>query len=262
MIPWSSSRRQNGRGRPWRLSIHGGRFLDFLFPRLCPACSTPVPIPWHHPLCKECMQGISMVPEPLCTRCGTPFKSRTSIPHLCSKCIENPGPVDWARSFFVYQDPIASLIKELKYRGDRSCLNALETLSRPALERILSSMPLKTWKNDRSTCVVPVPLHVNRLRQRMFNQSLLIARRLFTQIPVRTDIVSRTVDNPPQTSLSGKRRLDNVRNIFEARSLMGYRHFIIVDDVVTTGSTVYEMAQVLKKKGARSVLSISIARTM
>jgi len=96
----------------------------------------------------------------------------------------------------------------------------------------------------------------------MFNQSILIAKRLFNQIPVRTDIVSRTVDNPPQSSLSRKKRPNNVQNIFEARSLLGFRHFIIVDDVVTTGSTINEMAHVLKKKGARSVISISIARTL
>ncbi len=208
------------------------------------------------------MKKISRVQGPLCTRCGAPFESKSSIPHLCSKCIEKPGPVDWTRSLFIYKEPVASLIKGLKYKGDRSCLKALKTLSRPVLEKILKDAPVAIDGTDsESTCVVPVPLHENRLRKRMFNQSLLIAKSLFTHMSIETSIVRRVVDNPPQSGLSRKERVNNVRNIFEAGSLKDFRHFIIVDDVITTGSTIGEMAKILKKKGVRKVLAISVART-
>lgn len=157
---------------------------------------------------------------------------------------------------------MASLIKGLKYKGDRSCLKALKTLSRPVLEKILKDAPVAIDGTDsESTCVVPVPLHENRLRKRMFNQSLLIAKSLFTHMSIETSIVRRVVDNPPQSGLSRKERVNNVRNIFEAGSLKDFRHFIIVDDVITTGSTIGEMAKILKKKGVRKVLAISVART-
>ena len=95
----------------------------------------------------------------------------------------------------------------------------------------------------------------------MFNQSLWIAKSLFPNMHIETSIVRRVVDNPPQSGLSRKERVKNVRNIFEADSLRGFRHFIIVDDVITTGSTIGEMAKILKKKGAKKVLAISVART-
>ena len=232
-----------------------------VFPRLCPACCSPVPVFSDHPLCPKCMKNILRVHDPVCTRCGAPFESKSSIPHLCSKCIEKPGHVDWTRSLFLYKKPVASLIKGLKYKGDRSCLKALKKLSQPILEKILNDAPLAQYTlNKKSTCVVPVPLHINRLKKRMFNQSLLIAKGLFPNMPIETSIVRRVLDNPPQSGLSRKERVKNVRNIFEAGSLRGFRHFIIVDDVITTGSTIGEMAKILKKKGAKKILAISIAR--
>ncbi len=173
-----------------------------------------------------------------------------------------PGPIDWARSVLVYEEPVAPLIRNFKYRGDNSSLKALIEIARPLAETVMDCAPAEIHSEAEKTCVVPVPLHPRRLRKRMFNQALVMARALFPGLIVKHGMVRRTVHNSPQRGLSRKERRQNVRGIFEAGSIEDFSHFIIFDDVLTTGSTVREMARMLKGKGARKVLALTLARTL
>jgi ComF family protein len=112
--------------------------------------------------------------------------------------------------------------------------------------------------------VVPVPLHPQRERERGFNQSLLLALRLghAWRLPVRADVLERTVATAPQTELSREARRTNVRGAFALRrpELVAGRHVIVVDDVFTTGSTVIALALCLKRGGASTVGVLTVAR--
>ncbi len=243
-----------------------GRFLDFFFPSLCPACNSPFPLPSDSLICDSCLSKINVIDSPICKRCGIPFETTTGPDHLCSKCITKEPTFDWARSLFTYEGPVAKLIKGLKFGGDKSCLKSLAWVSRPLLEIRLASVisDLKNIKRKK-ICVIPVPLHNARLRKRTFNQSLLLARELFPGFVIERELLARCCNSPPQTGLNAKMRRKNVKGVFrltKEEAVKKYSYFIIVDDVMTTGSTVDELAKELKRKGADTVGAITIARSL
>ncbi len=236
--------------------------LDSLFPKPCPACKHPLSIPSDAPLCNECIQHVRPINGAVCIKCGIPFPAKTSLNHLCSHCTKNNSSLDWARSIFIYHGPIAILIKRFKYHDDRACLNALLQLSRPYLDQALNGIPFDLYNRSSKTCIIPVPLHPKRLKKRLFNQSLLIAKGLFEYAPICLDLVQRTIDNPPQSNLGLEERKRNVRGIFRVKGLSDFENFLLVDDVMTSGSTLNELAKALKNHGARCVAALTIARTV
>lgn len=115
-------------------------------------------------------------------------------------------------------------------------------------------------------CVMPVPLHVSRLRHRGFNQSLILAHRVAESfgLTLSYDNLIRIRPTRPQVNLSGEERLRNVKGAFSLRRPgdVEDRCILIVDDVFTTGATMNECASVLKRAGARSVIALTLARTV
>ncbi len=191
---------------------------------------------------------------PYCTCCGRSFSSGHEN-HLCGDCLKSSWNFDRARSIVVYEDIIAGLIHELKYSGSMCGLKAFQDLSRHSPVR-----------DDLSTAdlILPVPLHIKRLRQRGFNQALLLAKSLFPDAgaKIHYDILFRQTNTPTQTGLSGRERRKNLKNAFivkKASEISG-RNILIIDDVFTTGSTVNECAGVLKKKGCKRVEILTICR--
>ena len=159
-----------------------------------------------------------------------------------------------ARSVFQYHGSVRDLIHRIKYKDDGYALRALSSLAR---EHVL----LDYVKPDM---VIPVPLHLKRLRQRGFNQSLRLARTIFPYIPLGMDILTRTLNTKPQTELSMKERLRNVRNAFETASPLpeGVETILLLDDVYTTGATVRACAKALERAGAKEVHVFTVARTI
>ncbi len=125
-------------------------------------------------------------------------------------------------------------------------------------------MEYRLLDNLKPDMVIPVPLHSKRLRKRGFNQSLRLVRTIFPHIPLGIDVLTRTLNTKPQTELSMKERLRNVRNAFETASPLpeGVETILLLDDVYTTGSTVRACAKALKKAGAKEVHVFTVARTV
>ena len=145
-------------------------------------------------------------------------------------------------------------------------------ISRLKFNRALHYAPLlasifNRQLSQRSTntpdCIIPVPLHPSRQRDRGFNQSLEIARLVskMTGIPVEKSLCKRIRSTPFQSGLNAVTRNRNVKNAFQVVKKSHYRHVAIFDDVVTTGSTVNELARVLKKAGVEIIEVWAIART-
>jgi ComF family protein len=184
-----------------------------------------------------------------CDRCGVPLPQ----PGTCGRCLQHPPPVARIITPFRYQPPLDALIKGFKFTGRLSSGRLLREL----LLRALLHRPL-----DLPDLIVPVPLHPRRLGERGFNQATELARGLGRglAVPVDRRVCRRVRATAVQSQLPSDERRKNVRGAFEVvRPLAGPR-VAIVDDVITTGSTVFELARALRKAGATDVQVWALAR--
>jgi ComF family protein len=217
-------------------------------------------------LCQNCLDGLVAVESPLCSCCGLPFESRCGPDHRCGDCSTSPKKFRVARAPLVYEQIFTEIIHCYKYRGKLQ-------LARPLGELLLTAFSF-FWDKDSIDVVVPVPLHLKRLRKRGFNQVYLLIRNWQTiagQIPfdmgdfqIERDVLVRTVPTAPQTGLGRRQRADNIKNAFvlaDAAKIIGKR-ILLVDDVYTTGATVDECARLLLHHGAAHVDVLSLARAV
>ncbi len=229
--------------QPWLESL-----VHIFLPGICLLCSAPT----HRPrdLCQACELDLPWLTS-VCQRCSLPLPE--GAPSLCGKCLRNPPPYRRCYCTFTYQYPIDRLILEFKENRKLLIGKLLATL-------MIDSLPLDHAVPD---LIIPVPLHKAALRQRGFNQSMEIAEVLSDQwrVPIDNRGCRRILRTQAQKSLPLKQRQQNVRGAFSAdRSYRGLR-VAIVDDVITTGSTVNELARLITERGAAAIHVFCIART-
>ncbi len=233
--------------------------IRFCIPVDCTACGVPLnqdPIPLF---CSDCWRMIAPLRQPGCARCNRPFASpiaATYSPnHVCQPCAERPPAYAKAWTLYPYLPPLQDAICLFKYRGKIALASALAQL----MIHRLSLLPAVDL-------IMPVPLHPQRLREREFNQSLLLADRIgaYLKRPVSCTNLIRNTPSPAQTTLSRRGRLKNLRGAFslrEPRAVQG-RRVLLIDDVYTTGTTVNECATTLRKGGSSDVFVLTLARSM
>lgn len=212
---------------------------------LCGAAGQP-----RRDLCADCQQDLSRPVWP-CLLCGLPMRS--SADRLCARCLRHPPVWDSLFAAFRYASPLDQLVFRLKYQGR---LDAARLLGELFAESASAS------RLPRPDCLLPVPLHPQRLAERGFNQALELARPVARRLglPLAAGDVSRVHRTLPQSGLNAAKRRRNLRNAFVAGSLLRGRHVAILDDVVTTGSTVAALTRALRKAGARRVDVWALAR--
>ena len=225
--------------------------LGLLLPRTCVLCGDGAEEPFN--LCAGCIREMPRI-DAFCRRCATPLP--VAGPEVCAKCAIVAPPFRRAVAAFRYMDPVDTLIRQLKYQRDLSVA--------PTLGRLLSQHLATVGGVEDLQCILPVPLHIRRLRSRGFNQSLEIARTLSAEIgiPVKRHWVKRTRDTSVQSRVQGVRaRQLNVQGAFTAsHRLARFRRIAIVDDVVTTGATAAELARIVLAQGVESVDLWCVAR--
>lgn len=237
--------------------------IDLVYPPRCPLCQAFLQdSPASHggrelPFCKACFQDFTEIQSPLCPLCGKPHSDGIEQDRVCEDCLRKRPSFDKARAPYLYDGALMTAIQELKY--------AHRTYLADSLGALLASFALNCLGDLKECLIMPVPLHPRRLRSRGFNQSLLLARALASTTGADLDFLSlgRTRDTRPQTELTSEERKKNVRKAFavgKPEAVKG-RTIVLVDDVATTGSTLNECAQALKKAGAESVLCLVLART-
>lgn len=231
--------------------------LHVIFPTPCASCQKSL---WEDPVpffCRQCWDRLKPIPGPVCPRCGRPFASsialRHSPAHQCGACRARPMALTQVWSLFPYQPPLKEAITLFKYRGKLS-------LTQPLAQAMLEALPALPTLD----AIISVPLHAQRLREREYNQSLLLADRLshHTGIPLLLSCLIRVRPTVPQTSLSRKERLTNLRRAFSVPKparIQGKR-ILLVDDVLTTGTTVHECAKTLRRAGSGPVYGLTLAR--
>lgn len=235
------------------------RMLSAVLPVDCANCGitlTDDPIPCF---CRECWQAITPLSGPTCPRCGRPFASPVALAysprHLCAACRIHPPSFTQAWSLYAYESPLREAIRLFKYHKKVSLAVPLGDLMAEAFPQL-----------PEVDLLIPVPLHASRLREREFNQSLLLADRLNRRLglPLSYDNLVRVRPTQPQTELSRTARLKNLRRVFVVQrpDEVAGKRILLVDDVLTTGTTVNECAKALRKAGAADVYVGTLARTM
>jgi len=162
-----------------------------------------------------------------------------------------------ARAVLQYNDDVATLVHSFKYAGKTYCHSTFAGLK----ARSLPAEDLATPE-----IIIPVPLHRQRLRERGFNQAVVLAALFFPDDKQRidVDVLIRTRWTPPQTGLSGKDRRQNLKNAFDVQKpeQVKGKSVLLIDDVLTTGTTINECAKTLKKYGAIDVQALTLARVV
>jgi ComF family protein len=221
------------------------RIIDFFFPRRCVSCGK-----FGALLCESCCQKLPKLLPPFCQKCGRHESSGI----LCPACWGQQTAIDGIRSAFRFDGTVRHAIHELKYRNIKSMADCLATLMADYLRE--NRLP--------GEILIPVPLHPKRLRERGYNQSVLLARKLgkITSMPVVEGQLYRLKDSLPQArTATVEERRKNVKKAFACRhAAWPGKPLLLIDDVCTSGATLEACAVALKAAGAVSVWGFTLAR--
>jgi ComF family protein len=235
--------------------------LNLLYPESCLVCSAPVARLEHHGICPACWQKAMQlrITGPCCPLCGLPYRSfEDESTHLCGKCTLRMPPYSGARAFGCYSSELSRMVQALKFDGRRD-LAAL-------LAPLLASTFLETWSPQEMDVVVPVPLHARRRRERGYNQAALLGRALARALGLRfsADALIRVRGTVPQVGLSDSERVHNVERAFRCArpEEVNGKRILLVDDVMTTGSTIASASEAVLLGGALRVSVITVARAV
>ena len=231
------------------------RFFNFLYPPICPICSEAVDS--HGAICANCWKSFNWISNPKCFKCGYPFPADLDLgPHpLCPHCAAGECDLDFIRSACVYDDVSKNIMlpfkhaSQLKYQTmmSRSMINALRDL------------------DLHIDVVMPVPLAWKRLVKRGYNQATLLARPIAKHFNAVLDVDSVTRKyRPDMGHKTTKQRRENVRGVFKIKDknkLIG-KNILLIDDVMTSGATFYELNRILRKAGVSAVYAVSFCRVV
>lgn len=249
--------------RHWksRLRNAAADLLDHLYPSLCALCE--VKLSHGRALCEACDGNLPRLTAPFCQACGEAFHGKIDGVFDCPNCQNLRFAFEFARPAAIRDDSMLDLVHRLKYGRQ---IHLARELGRIAGETFTHDARLAPAL-DGGWPLIPVPLHPGRLRHRHFNQAAEIARVLAAHCGLpHLDALRRMRRTETQTALSRKQRMENLRGAFEptrrcrrwiTKSPQGA---VLVDDVLTTGSTVNECAKTLRRAGFRKIFVVTVMR--
>ena len=224
--------------------------LDFALPPRCAGCGSIVG--QLHSFCADCWTEVEFLGDSGCTSCGLPLEATDA--ELCGVCIAKPPRIQRTRAAVAYGDLSRSIAIKLKYGR------------KVALARTMARYMAPLVSTDGPAILVPVPLHRTRLWQRGFNQSALVARELAKATGLRSEerLLRRVKRTPALKGMSLSQRRKTVAGAFnvDPSAELAGRTVVLIDDVLTTGSTANACARALKLAGARRVELVSWARVI
>lgn len=200
-------------------------------------------------LCPACLNDLPRLPPSRCPTCALP----TPLGEICGRCLKQPPAFTATRAVYRYAFPLDALLQHFKYGHELALAGFFA-------ERLTETLT----PADCPDLLLPMPLHPRRLQERGFNQATEIARRLADRldIPLALQACSRQLDTPPQAALPLKARRDNIRGAFACDRDLAGKRIALVDDVMTSGASLGELARTVLRAGAREVQAWVIARTL
>lgn len=234
------------------------KILNFILPPRCAICGKI--LSEDKGVCDTCIRDIEFLKPPVCHRCGQPLgevATKKDVRLLCGQCLQNKRkPFRYSRSAFVYDDFSKKLILDFKFYDHTELASLLAKMMFVAGNEIFQS---------GVDMIIPVPLHYTRLIWRKYNQSSLLGKELstLTGIEVNNAVLHKIRRTKSQVECKGFARLKNLQGAFGIKNsqLIKGKRILLIDDVLTTGSTLKECTQVLKRAGAKSVDWLTVART-
>jgi ComF family protein len=226
---------------------------DLILPPICIHCHGPVAS--HGVLCAECWSGVRFITPPVCERLGLPLPYAVETPALSSMALRHPPVYGRARAAARFEGVMRNLIHGFKYADRHEGTGFFADLMRAAGEELLRDADL----------LMPVPLHRRRLWTRRYNQAAILAQRLAASTGKPADLFTlrRTRRTPSQVGLSAGERAHNVAAAFElapgSRARIQGKRILLIDDVITTGSTLSACAALLKEAGGAEVDCLAAA---
>ena len=200
-------------------------------------------------LCTHCNSDLPFLDRPRCPQCALPSNEGK----VCGRCLSENPAYDATVAALVYAFPADVLVQGLKFRGELALAPLLAGVLAQEIGAELRPPDL----------ILPVPLHDLRLRERGYNQSMEIARSVasFYRVPLAADACMRVRNTAAQLGLSLSERRQNMRGAFSCRQPFDGKSVAVIDDVMTTGATLDEVAATLKRFGASRVVNWVVART-
>jgi competence protein ComFC len=239
-------------GNPIRVLLD--TLIELFYPSNCVGCGRPQDLGIL--LCDQCKGTSPRIQAPFCRCCSRPFEGLLAGEFSCPNCEDRTPAFDCVVSKYQAKGVLRDLIHRFKY-GRQFYLR------RVLAEYLIEAMQDARIVADPADCLVPVPLHPTRLRERGFNQAEALAETLSkrTRLPILRCIERQRYTNT-QTRFDRVERMQNLRNAFALgkNSDVRGKHLVLLDDVMTTGSTLHECALVLRAAGAESVRAITVAR--
>lgn len=223
-------------------------FFKTLFKQYCTLCTNYDG--GNLGICENCMRELPWHTQSQCSQCGLISDGRT-----CGSCLAAPPSFDNTTALFTYNFPLDRLLQQYKYRESLQLANMFATMLHEKL---------RITKSEKIDLIIPMPMHAKRLQERGFNQALEIAKTVAKLTNVKIDYTAcqRIKLTPPQASLPLKERSKNIRGVFECQKDLTGLNIAVIDDVMTTGASLDELAKTLKKAGATHVECWVIARTL
>ena len=231
--------------------------IQFLLPPQCPCCEKFLD-EGKEGFCSSCLSEIRWIESPFCSICGTPFISREAENHPCGGCLTHRKYFTIARALGAYEGSLQEAIHRWKYEGKTYLTHFFAEWMVEGLNRY--------WNPDAFDLLIPVPLHRQRLRERGFNQVLLLVKEISsrTGIPYRKTILQKKKPTTPQVTLSGRERERGLKGAFHVigREELAGKSVLLLDDVYTTGATVNECSKMLRRGGAKRVDVLTLAHAI
>lgn len=237
------------------LSMLGREAGRMVLPSPCVVCQEELPwVSRRASCCERCWENLPEIVEPKCRFCAAVWLTTSAQESfVCGRCIEAPLKLAWLDAWGHYSAGLERVLGAFKFGRHQFLADPLSALLMETL----------TGRDDRSfDCVVPVPMHPRKERERGFNQAELLAHELAkrTPYPLRRDLLRKTELRRPQSSLAKAERAANVRGAFTASEGSKGASVLLIDDICTTGETLNACAAALLKKGAERVCAVVVAR--
>ncbi|PLY03908.1 MAG: hypothetical protein C0622_03920 [Desulfuromonas sp.] len=227
------------------------RLIKTIFPPACPVCLRTLPYGWSAVFCASCQAELHSLPASRCSLCALPFASPVASTHLCGRCLKTKPHFFAVYAVGLYDGTLQQAIQQLKFN------------QKIALDRVLGGLLAAAVAPDLAVdLVVPVPLEGKRLRRRGYNQALLLAHELarLRGWQLSSGLLIKSRETPAQQQLSARERERNLQGVFHTSAPLNGETVLLVDDVMTTGSTVSACARELLSAGAGRVGVAIIAR--